>query len=424
MGTKNKQPLAIALFAGAGGMSHGFERAGYKFLFANDIEKPMVETYRKNFKDTPVTCEDINNIDVKDLKKLIPKGTELDVVVGGPPCQGFSSAGSKWWDDPRNSLLKSYLNIISELSPRWFVMENVEGILTSANGNYIYEFAKHALDLGYSIRIHKLTFSHYGLPEKRKRVIVVGNRIGAEFKMPNPTHSELESLFGSNKQLSIWDAISDLENQADGEAYKTPPQNAYQELLRGDSKVVRDHKTPELPDIQLKRIRGLQQGQSMRDLPAHLQHPSYAKRANRRVSDGTPSEKRGGAPAGLQRLRADLPSKTITSAAYREFIHPTKDRPLTIRECARIQGFPDAFEFVGSQQSISKQIGNAVPPLIAEMIANEILKYELDKSLATELDSKGKLLGFYLTKATAMSPALKKTHSLLTNLESVYGQRT
>ena len=421
MRDKQDTPLAIALFAGAGGMSYGFERAGYKFLFANDLEKPMTETYKKNFDDTPVVCADINDIDVQSLKDLIPKGKELDIVVGGPPCQGFSSAGSKWWDDPRNSLLRSYMNIIGELQPRWFVMENVEGILTSANGNYIYEFSKHALELGYSIRIHKLTFSQYGLPEKRKRVIVVGNRIGVKFEMPIPTHSDLTSLFGSTQQLGVWDAISDLENQPNGKGYKKPAQNIYQEMLRTGSTVVTDHKTPDLPDIQLERIKGLKQGQSMRDLPVHLQHPSFVKRANRRVSDGTPTEKRGGAPAGLQRLIASEPSKTITSAASREFIHPTLNRPLTIRECARIQGFPDTFEFVGSQQSIAKQIGNAVPPMIAEILARSILDYELEKTTAKVLNSTGKLLGFYLTKANAMSPALRKTHVLLTDLMKTYG---
>jgi DNA (cytosine-5)-methyltransferase 1 len=168
--------------------------------------------------------------------------------------------------------------------------------------------------------------------------------------------------------------------------------------------------------INQKRIEALLPGQTMKDLPEFLQHESFMRRANRRVMDGTPSEKRGGAPSGLKRLIGSEPSLTITSASTREFIHPRQDRCLTIRECARLQGFPDEFEFCGSAADQIKQIGNAIPPLLAETFARHIRsRHGFD---SVEEDQCGVLLGFSLTKADAMSPALRRTHELLESISS------
>lgn len=162
----------------------------------------------------------------------------------------------------------------------------------------------------------------------------------------------------------------------------------------------------------------LKPGQTMKDLPSELWHDSYKRRANRRVSDGMPTEKRGGAPSGIKRLHGNLQSLTITSAATREFIHPTEHRPLTIRECARIQTFPDSYQWIGNNTSVIQQIGNAVPPLAAEILANH-LKY-IDGSFGADTrpaDGRAaKLLGFVLTEALGMSPALKSTEALLTEM--------
>ena len=158
----------------------------------------------------------------------------------------------------------------------------------------------------------------------------------------------------------------------------------------------------------------LKPGQTMKDLPEHLQHLSFKRRASRRVMDGTPTEKRGGAPAGLKRLLAAEPSLTITGAATREFIHPAQDRPLTIRECARIQTFPDDFDFSGTASQKIRQIGNAIPPLLAEIFATHIRDTYGFESQSSR--HQGKLLGFSLTKANAMSPALKHTYNLLHSL--------
>jgi DNA (cytosine-5)-methyltransferase 1 len=171
-----------------------------------------------------------------------------------------------------------------------------------------------------------------------------------------------------------------------------------------------------LSEIQLERVRGLQPGQTMKDLPEHLQHESFRRRAFRRVMDGTPVEKRGGAPSGLKRLFANEPSLTITSAATREFVHPTKDRLLTLRECARLQTFPDSFEFTGSAASRIQQVGNAIPPMLARAIGEHIAR---EYGFSANYSRNGHpSLRFCLTRSEGMSPALAQTESLLAELVS------
>jgi DNA (cytosine-5)-methyltransferase 1 len=193
-----------------------------------------------------------------------------------------------------------------------------------------------------------------------------------------------------------------------------PPQNELQAYLRGDAKTVTDHYAVVLSEIQLERVRGLQPGQTMKDLPEHLQHESFRRRAFRRVMDGTPVEKRGGAPSGLKRLLADEPSLTITSAATREFVHPTEDRLLTLRECARLQTFPDSFEFAGSAASRIRQIGNAIPPMLARIIGEHIAReYGFSADFRR---NEHPSLRFCLTRSEGMSPALGQTETLLAEL--------
>jgi len=197
-------------------------------------------------------------------------------------------------------------------------------------------------------------------------------------------------------------------------AFSEPPRNELQACLRGEARTVTDHYSVALSDVQLERVRRLQPGQTMKDLPEHLQHESFRRRAFRRVMDGTPVEKRGGAPSGLKRLFADEPSLTITSAATREFVHPTEDRLLTLRECARLQTFPDRFEFVGSAASRIQQIGNAIPPMLARAVAEHIAR---NYGFRAQDNGIGRPpLRFCLTRAGGMSPALALTESLLAEL--------
>ena len=408
------------MFCGAGGCSLGFKQAGYSILYANDKDAAAVETYKKNFPETMCSNEDIDDLNFeKVLKEIGVKAGEIDILIGGPPCQGFSTAGSRFWGDPRNHLLKSYIKALKTIQPKWFLMENVEGLLTSNKGTYLYEAAKAFIELGYFIRVEKIYSQEYGVPQRRKRVLVVGNNLGHQFKMPEPTIKVSGQIF-RNSDVTVSHAISSLPYPTNDKnsllnPISTPIRDDFDALLRGNAKVITDHYFPKINGIQLKRITALRPGQTMKDLPEDLQHESFKKRANRRVADGMPTEKRGGAPSGLKRLIAEEPCLTITGAATRELIHPKKDRPLTIRESARIQTFPDDFMFCGKSSQKIQQIGNAIPPMLARIFAEHIRD---DYGFEGNLKCKGKLLGFLLTKAGAMSPALKTTESLLESLSN------
>lgn len=415
--TLKKQPKAISLFAGAGGCSLGFKQAGYDIVYATDFDKSAVETYKKNFPETFAECKDINKINFSQLLiDLKIKQGEIDILIGGPPCQGFSTAGPRFWDDPRNHLLKQYVRALEIIKPKWFLMENVEGLLTSNDGEYIRETIKALVKLGYSLRLEKVYSQEYGVPQRRKRVIIIGNRLGVDFLFPNPTTHSHGKIFRKSA-VTIEHALFGLpEPTIDNTEvkYKTNFSNSWAGILKSESNTVTDHFIPKIDQTQLERISMLAQGQTMKDLPDHLQHPSFKKRAARRVKDGTPSEKRGGAPSGLKRLKLDEPSLTITGAAIREFIHPIENRCLTIRECARIQTFPDDFIFIGSNGDKIQQIGNAIPPLLAKTFAEHIynLGFKVNK-----IESEGTLLDFVLTKSEGLSPALQKTERLLSELK-------
>lgn len=412
------KPKAISLFCGAGGCSLGFKMAGYDVIYASDFNETAINTYKKNFPDTISEVQDICEQDFKALlKRLNLKSGELDILIGGPPCQGFSTAGTRFWDDPRNQLLKEYVRCLKEVKPKWFLMENVEGLLTSNKGLYVYEALKAFKELGYAIRIDKVYSQEYGVPQRRKRVIITGNRLGIDFKAPEPISHASGRIF-KNAEFTLGDALINLPKAVESpEDYARYPEQISTKLFdyyKSPDGGVSDHFSKTIQGIHLKRIQCLKPGQTMKDMPVELQHESFKKRAKRRVKDGTPSEKRGGAPSGLKRLHLDQPSLTITGAATREFIHPTENRPLTIRESARIQTFPDFFEFEGTQSQRIQQIGNAIPPILAKAFGLHIAYYGFDE--LSDSSHEGKLIAFNLTKANAMSPALEKTSLMLSQL--------
>ena len=412
------RPIAVSLFAGAGGCSLGFREAGYDVRFATDIDRDAVESYRRNFLGTPCEALDIRELGPETLLERVGLCSgEVDILLGGPPCQGFSSAGVKSGEDPRNSLVRHYVRLLEGVRPKWFVMENVEGLLTNDGGVHVRDAVAAFLDAGYAVNLEKVYAQGYGVPQRRKRVLIVGNRLGHDFVFPESVTRFSGSIFRKG-EITFSTAVSDLPPAgADADcarAHIRPPQNELQAWLRGDAATVTDHFAPALSEIQLARVRGLQPGQTMKDLPEHLQHESFRRRAFRRVMDGTPVERRGGAPSGLKRLFADEPSLTITSAATREFVHPTEDRLLTLRECARLQTFPDWFVFAGSAASRIQQIGNAIPPMLAQAVAEHIARsYGFQ---ARYHDAARPALRFRLTRSEGMSPALAQTESLLTEL--------
>lgn len=413
----------VAIFAGAGGLSLGFAMAGLAPSVSVDIDGDACSTYEVNH--GRAIQADLLSLEPEVLLKeaRLVRG-QTYVLLGGPPCQGFSSAGGKDPEDPRNRLIFRYLEYLDALAPRWFVFENVEGLLTSNRGRSIYELVREFIELGYSVRLEKLNAACYGVPQSRKRVLLVGNRLGLNFQFPAATHwftSGRDHHHGPAQERcpSFVDAVGDLPFPVPeyGEApYAASPKTAFQKWVRTGSDQVTFHWVRQPSEVDRRRFALLHPGQTMRDLPETLWHPSYARRANRRVRDGTPTERRGGSPAGLKRLVADEPAKTITGSAPFEFIHPLQDRRLSLRECARLQSFPDRYRFAGSSRSVAQQIGNAVPPLFARAIAEHVLRIDRLPSTVTQARSAGGLLGFRLTNAEAMSPALAHAHKLLLSL--------
>lgn len=363
-------PTAIDLFAGCGGLSLGFQMGGFDILRSYDHWTPAVETCRRNFRH-PV-----------EMLKL-DEGCSLQhatVIVGGPPCQGFSSAGRRLPGDERNTLVRVFAALVVRHRPLAFVFENVEGFLTQAGGRFVLDLLEPLVSAGYRIHLRKVNAAHYGVPQHRKRVLVVGG-LGWDPRFPAHTHC-LPST------PTVRQALDGLPSAMPLEDCRSPF----------------DHDYAPFGEMDLQRARLLQPGQIMRDLPAALWHPSYRRRMQRRVMDGTPTERRGGAPAGLRRLSPDQPSKAITGGALRDFVHPFEDRPLTIRECARLQGFPDDFLFVGTSQEKVQMIGNAVPVALAQQIASTLKEDLCD---AQSRDGHGAMLSFICTFAETMSPALR-----------------
>lgn len=414
---------AVSLFSGCGGCSAGLRLAGIPVTLAAELDDDACSSYAINLGEKNVWNVDLSAVTPSDLMNRVGASVgEIPLLSGGPPCQGFSSAGAKNWSDKRNTLLRNFVDLVVGVRPVWFVMENVEGLLTSNDGFFITEAITRLLSAGYWVRAKKVYMEGYGLPQRRKRVIVVGNRERCEFHFPTETHSEMDptSLFTAPPQLSILDAIGDLPEAVEGGevTYDRPAATEYQRAMRRtDGMPVTLHMTKKVNELTAKRISHLRQGETMKHLPQELQHPSFTRRAYRRVMDGTPTEKRGGAPSGLKRMIGSDPALTMTSASPSEFVHPTVDRLLTLRECARLQSFPDSFAFTGSWASVATQIGNAIPPLFMKVLAEQILA---SASWKGKERTKGRWLGIEATKASAMSPALERTLAGLREKTSAY----
>ncbi len=372
----------LDLFCGAGGLSLGLAKAGFTTILAVDHHKAAIQTYIANLGRHAIEL---------DLSKhvTLPKVT---VVVGGPPCQGFSSAGLRQKNDHRNSLVGSFARIVVELRPPAFIFENVEGFLTAEGGDRVIELLEPLINAGYRIHLRKINAANYGVPQHRKRVVAIGG-LGWEPSFPAPTHSAFGAP-GAHRAEPGLQRSPTISDALEGLPLPTTESSGFPQ----------GHFYRPLKDIELQRAMTLRPGQTMRDLPKELQHESFQRRAFRRVMDGTPTERRGGAPSGIKRLRPDEPSKAITGGACAEFIHPTEDRPLTIRECARLQTFPDEFEFYGSNTEQMQLIGNAVPPLLAQAIGQNLAQ---DLIAAKPVHGEGALLSFIPTSSDGVSPALR-----------------
>ncbi|WP_129630683.1 DNA cytosine methyltransferase [Candidatus Oscillochloris fontis] len=381
----------LDLFSGAGGLSLGFQRVGFKIIQAVDNSKPAISTYNYNL------GSHIENLDLSQDYQF----PHVDVVIGGPPCQGFSSAGLRKINDARNSLVERFSRIIAELKPRAFIFENVEGFLTSEHGNKVVDLLDPLIEVGYKIHLRKVNAANFGVPQHRKRVIAIGG-LGWSPSFPEYTHTAYGAPGAhlASQELPLTPSV--MEALADLPAASTSAPG-----------IVQGHFFRKLEGLELKRALSLAPGQSMKDLPEELQHESFRRRAFRRVKDGTPSEKRGGAPSGVKRLKPNQPSKAVTGGMQGEFLHPLEHRPLTIRECARLQTFPDDFLFFGSIADQMQLIGNAVPPLMSEIIARSLFADLQKYMFKSDLFIEGEILSFVPTLSSGFSPALKQVIALV-----------
>lgn len=397
MSVKAKRPTVTDLFCGAGGLSLGLREAGFEPVRAVDCWAPAVDTYRANLGDH-VSSESI------DDSTVFP---DTDVIAGGPPCQGFSSAGRREADDERNSLVRVYADLIARHRPRAFIFENVEGFLTAGRGRFVLDLLGPLVEAGYQIHLRKINAANFGVPQHRKRVLAIGG-LGWDPGFPEPTHRAFGAP-GSHLTASRRPPAPTLAEAIAGlpPAATEPPGDPlehYSRPLEGEDK---------------ERAKLLSEGQSMRDLPERLWHESYRRRAYRRVMDGTPCDKRGGAPAGVRRLVGSEPSKAITGGSLRDFLHPTEDRPLTVREAARIQTYPDTFTFAGGQADRIQLIGNSVPPRLAKAIGMHLMGAM--RAATVPERAEGRLLSFIPTLSEGRSPILQEVCELVEHRFAING---
>ncbi len=345
---KNKRKV-IDLFCGAGGLTLGFERQNFESILAIDLWSDAIDTFNNNRSNKVGIVKDILEVDEKFIKKYVNE--HVSGVIGGPPCQGFSLAGRRSEDDERNKLYKEYFKTLSIINPDFFVIENVIGILSMKNGEVKEDIIRRAENIGYNVYIDKLMASDYGVPQNRVRVFFVGIKKELDkgtFKFPDKF----------KYKITCEEAISDLpslDNNNDNTKYKTEPTSKYQKEMRKNCNIVYNHEQTFHTEETKRLISYVPQGGSIKDLPDSL-------KGNRKYS------------SLLRRMNSKSQSNTIDTG-HRTYFHYQENRILSVREAARIQSFPDNYIFSGSKVNQYKQVGNAVPPLLAEQVAKAINKY-------------------------------------------------
>lgn len=368
-------PSVVDLFCGAGGLSEGLRQAGFYPRVGIDFDKHAAATYRHNHPGVPVIEKDISTVTGAEILEL--SGVDrIDLVAGGPSCQGFSTHGKRMQDDPRNFLFKHFVRLVDELRPRMFLMENVKGMLTYNKGAFRRQIEAAFEEIGYRTNFAQVVAADYGVPQLRHRILFMGtcdDNIPLTF--PQPTHGE--SAEGLRPYVTVEQAIGDLPSigkdyTRERRPYQTPPQGPYQVYCRsGAPTEVSMHVGRPLSAQASKLAKFIGQGEGLRAVPVnHL--PDRFKRM-RRISNG---ELRRDCTTLYHRLSTERPSYTITcnykNVASGPFLHPNEDRSISHREAARFMSYPDRYEFVGA--SIPRQIGNSVPPLLAQAIGAHIIE--------------------------------------------------
>lgn len=344
--------LVVAdLFAGVGGFSQGFISSGCKIEFAIEYDKKIAHSYKMNHSNTTVYDQDISEVDFNLLKS---QHKNIDIIIGGPPCQGFSQKGKRLSiEDDRNYMFKKFIEAVKIFEPKYFVLENVPNILTTANGFFRDEIIKGFEDLGYIVNAKTLNAKDFGVPQNRRRAFFIGSKNEALIEFPKKR----------NNKVTIKDAIYDLPFISSGEGsqfyeYEQHAVSDYQKILRQNSKGIYNHIATNHSKLAIDRLKLIPKGKGKEVLPEeHRTKSIYSGTWSRLLEDDV---------ASTITTRFDTPSSGL-------FTHPILNRCLTVREAARIQSFSDSFIFHGTKTSQMKQVGNAVPPLLAKEIATIIL---------------------------------------------------
>ena len=358
MDNKKIKYKVLDLFCGAGGLSLGFQMAGFDIVGGIDFDKAAIDTHKANFKNTIDYCGDIKDITDKEIKKNYG---EVDLIIGGPPCQGFSSANRRILkeNDEKNKLFFEYLRFIKILKPKVFVIENVKEILTKNDGFAKNQIISITTKLGYDVQVDILNAVDYGVPQQRKRALFVG--INKSFK----EKFDFNSLKKEKRVVTVSDAISDIESienyvmkNLDCEVYSLgKPKTEYQKKMRNKNNTLHNHIVYYPAANVQKMMTYVKEGENWKSVPENL----FKSHRDNRYSNY------------LRRIDSKLPSITIDTGHY-QYFHPHFNRVPTIREAARIQSFPDSFIFTGNKGQKSRQVGNAVPPLLSFALAKAILE--------------------------------------------------
>lgn len=338
------RPTFLDLFSGAGGLSLGLSRAGWVPLLAADLWPDAVRTYRRNFTDHQSVNEDIRDLSATRLAALLRDRPTW--VVGGPPCQGFSTVGKRQREDPRNQLVREFRRVVRDVEPEGFVIENVLGLKDMRFQDTVAELFE---DLGYTVSFHVVRAADFGVPQLRRRVVFVGHRDQGYLHAPTPSHTESD-------YLTVWDAIGDLPPLGPGQTathYDRPPLTNYQHLMREGSESLQGHTVSNHPPHLVEAISFIPDGGNRRSIP-----PSH--------------QPKSGFHNSYSRLSSKHPAVAVTSnlgkPSATRCIHPFQHRGLSTREGARLQSFPDRFHFEAGVTSQRLQVANAVPPLLGRAL--------------------------------------------------------
>jgi DNA (cytosine-5)-methyltransferase 1 len=353
--------------------------AGFRPVYAVDYDPHAVATYKANHPETHVVCKDIADVTSREIIDAAG-GQPIDLIAGGPSCQGFSTHGKRIEDDPRNFLFHHFVRLVKQVKPKYFLMENVKGLLTFRGGYFRKLIEESFASAGYRVASRVICAADYGVPQLRYRIVFIGTRTGGELSFPDPTHGmDMDGLFrGQLPFVTVEDALSDLP-LLDGDFYSarreyaTPPRNAYQRYVRRGvrSKFVSLHHTKPLSELSSEIVRLVKEGEGLRSIAPELLPTRFQKM--RKIKNGA---LRKDCTTLYFRVARSRPAYTITcnfrNVASGPFVHPLEDRSFTFREAARLMSFPDNYVFEGAM--LPRQIGNAVPPLLARALGKTLIK--------------------------------------------------